>query len=701
MLMKRFITIILLFLSLEAMAQLEVKPGSFKEVPGFVNLNPDENYQIDDNDLPYAVIKVRTENINEEQRKRLNFSGNMGTFIMLEYKDGEVWVYLTAKYADYLKISHPDFSSYEYTLPYDLQPKHGYEMTLVNKTNSPQSLSINSNWVAIKVMPKDAIINIDGNYCQNGKAMLSVDEPHELTITHPLYHSYQQEIYSDANEKKTYEIKLNPAYGWLEIDSKPESGATILINGVKKGVTPFFSDTLVSGNYEVTVLKDMYKNASKKLIVSDNNVTKEDINMTPNFAEVSLTTDRNADIFIDDTKVGTGTWVGRMAEGEHIIEAKKESHRKTAISVNVTSGNNESFIIPDPTPIYGALNINSEPDEAVVYLDRKKIGETPFVINNVLVGEHNISFNKKGYNQLTKAITVIEGQISTINEVLQTEEKKQTDSKDITNVNINDDGRIDKLVTEAYERMQWDINASHILIKCDKNANPQDTLRAYKKALEIRKKILKGADFNEMAVKFSEDPSARDTIVNEKFRKGNRGNLGYFTVFDMVYPFETGAYNTEIGKVTNPIRTDFGYHLIKVNSKTPACGLIKAAHIFFAVDDKDPTKNDAIIKAAALNIYHEINKDGSNWDVIVNKYSDDEGTKNNGGILKPFRVSQIVPEFITAVKQLNINEISEPVKTNYGYHIIKLISKSGVGSFAEEKEGLRMKVENDIRLKKY
>lgn len=122
-----------MLLSMNLLAQLEVKEGSFKEVPGFVNINPDENYQRDDNNLPFAVIKVRTENINDKQRRELNFSGNAGTFIMLEYKDGEVWVYLTAKHADYLKISHPDFSSIEFALPYDLQPKKGYELTIINK----------------------------------------------------------------------------------------------------------------------------------------------------------------------------------------------------------------------------------------------------------------------------------------------------------------------------------------------------------------------------------------------------------------------------------------------------------------------------------------------------------------------------------------------------------------------------------------
>ena len=128
--MKKLTAIILLLLfSLDAMAQLEVKPDSFKEVAGFVNINLD--IQEDDNNVPYAVVKVKTENINDKQRRELLFQGDAATFIVCEYKVGEVWVYLTYK-ATYLKISHPDLSSTEFWFPYDMEPKKGYELTLVN-----------------------------------------------------------------------------------------------------------------------------------------------------------------------------------------------------------------------------------------------------------------------------------------------------------------------------------------------------------------------------------------------------------------------------------------------------------------------------------------------------------------------------------------------------------------------------------------
>ena len=133
--MKRKLTILFLaiILSFPAFAQLEVKPNSFKDVKGFVNINLD--IQTDDNDLPYAVVKVKTENINDKQRRELIFQGDAATFIECEYKVGEVWVYLTYK-ASYLKISHPDLSSTEFWFPFDMEPKKGYELTLVNNTQS-------------------------------------------------------------------------------------------------------------------------------------------------------------------------------------------------------------------------------------------------------------------------------------------------------------------------------------------------------------------------------------------------------------------------------------------------------------------------------------------------------------------------------------------------------------------------------------
>ena len=269
---------------------------------------------------------------------------------------------------------------------------------------------------------------------------------------------------------------------------------------------------------------------------------------------------------------------------------------------------------------------------------------------------------------------------------------------------MSSDDITDELIQEAYQRKLKDIRASHILVRCDKNALPSDTLKAYNKALEIRKKALvKDADFAALADQYSDDPSAKGMKATDQTpaRPGNHGDLGYFTVFDMVYPFETGAYNTKEGEISMPVRSDFGYHIIKVHSITDAMGSVQAAHIFLQLPFDAPAEDEAAMKQKADNIYNELMaQNGKNWNEMVKQYSDDKGTVARNGALSSFTVSRIVPEFIEACKSLEIDQIAKPVRTNYGYHIIKLLSKSGVGSFEKESNGLSERIEKDQRSKK-
>ena len=235
---------------------------------------------------------------------------------------------------------------------------------------------------------------------------------------------------------------------------------------------------------------------------------------------------------------------------------------------------------------------------------------------------------------------------------------------------MSSDDITEELVQEAYQRKLKDIRASHILIRCDKNALP---------------------------------PSAKGMKATDQTpaRPGNHGDLGYFTVFDMVYPFETGAYNTKEGEVSMPVRSDFGYHLIKVVSITDALGSIQAAHIFLQLPFDAPAEDVAATKQKADNIYKELMaQNGKNWNEMVKQYTDDKGTIARNGALSSFTVSRIVPEFIEVCKSLKVDEIAKPVRTNYGFHIIKLLSTSGVSSFDKESKGLSERIEKDMRSKK-
>lgn len=411
---KLIILLTLLVLSTPVFAQLEVKKDSFKEVPGFVNINPDPIYQMDDNDLPYAIIKVKTENINDKQRRKLLFEGNAGTFVMLEYKIGEVWVYLTARYADYIKISHPDFSSTEFTFPFDLKPKQGYELTLVNMTNYKSILEEpDYNYLIVKADQLNAMIYFDdvfmGKYeCSK---LFKVGEQHKWRIDCDLYHSENGESIIVIGEPITIEKTLRPAYGYINVTSEPENDAMVYIDNINVGVTPFKSDKIRSGQHEVKIIKEMYNETLQTITVTDGNTSDVKMTMLAKFVNVMVKTNAESYIYIDNVKKGKGKWSGHLSEGQHVFEAKKESHRTSVKSAEIVLGKDVEILIPDPEPIFGSINANSDPIGATIKIDGRDYGTTPRVIKNILIGNHKVVFEKKGYNSETKQIKLSEGEM--------------------------------------------------------------------------------------------------------------------------------------------------------------------------------------------------------------------------------------------------------------------------------------------------
>ncbi len=254
------------------------------------------------------------------------------------------------------------------------------------------------------------------------------------------------------------------------------------------------------------------------------------------------------------------------------------------------------------------------------------------------------------------------------------------------------------LVNEAYSRMQYDLRASHILIRCEQNAPPQDTLAAWNKINEVLQKANAGVPFEQLAAEYSEDPSARDREATSQhpFLKGNKGDLGFFTAFNMVYPFETAAYQTPVGKVSPVVRTNFGYHLIRVSDKRPALGRAQVAHIFFQIPPKATAADSMAIKHKADSAYARFLA-GEDFNALVKEFSDDKGSASRDGVLPWFTCNRLVPEFIEVVYALEPDKVSKPVITSYGYHIIKMIERKPIGTFDELSNEIRQKVEKDMR----
>lgn len=246
---------------------------------------------------------------------------------------------------------------------------------------------------------------------------------------------------------------------------------------------------------------------------------------------------------------------------------------------------------------------------------------------------------------------------------------------------------LDKLTREAYDHLTMEVKASHILIQLKPDATPEDTLSAFNKISDIKKRIVAGEDFEKLARELSDDPSA----------KQNGGSLGYFTAMQMVYPFEKAAYQTKVGEVSSIVRTRFGYHLIKVVDKRPSKGEVEVSHILLRSTKDNETK----VKNLIFEIYDQIKK-GRSWDELCKQYSEDSNTKNAGGKLRPFGVGALaaVPEFeATAFAMQNPGEISDPFQSNIGWHIIRLEKKIPVPPYAEVESSLKKRVARDERMK--
>ena len=257
----------------------------------------------------------------------------------------------------------------------------------------------------------------------------------------------------------------------------------------------------------------------------------------------------------------------------------------------------------------------------------------------------------------------------------------------------------DQLVREAYERSLYDVRASHILLRIPAEASPEDTLEVYNRIMDIYREINEGADFSELAREFSEDPSARGagSTANQPARRGNAGDLGFFSVFDMIYPFESAAYDTHPGEVSEPVRTDFGYHLVKVADKLPAMGEAKVAHIMLMTPPDMEEEEIAEKEQEVFDIYRKL-QEGADFARLAAELSEDRQTADNGGEMAPFTSSRMVPEFIEAIHYLDKpGDISSPVRSDFGWHIIKLIDQSPPPSFEEAEEELRARIIRDER----
>jgi len=360
-----------------------------------------------------AILKVRTDLTG------LSFECNQGFTGDPEYKTGEVWLYLSPK-EKRIKFMKEGFIPKDFLFTEAIESATVYMIELTNKFKTGTQVILSMGFVLIKSTPAGAEVNLNGEPT-GMKTPFSKALPlgnHQLILKKELYLPNESNFEITAGNTTTLEIPLTANFGSLTISTQPESGAEVWIDGQSAGeTTPATMEMLSAGNHFITVKKEMYEALEQEFAITSGRETALNLTLVPTFGTISISTTPPADIWIDQSRIGTGTYSGRLLKGLHMVEATLDKHKTITESVTVEIDKPLSLKW-QMVPKTGTLAINSDPPEADVYLDGTLQGTSPLFIEKIIVGGHSIRFTKTGHGEVIKQVSLQENQTLDINEKL-------------------------------------------------------------------------------------------------------------------------------------------------------------------------------------------------------------------------------------------------------------------------------------------
>lgn len=402
----RFIILLLLFAVGVNAQQIAVK--SFRKLDSDLSARGSEG-RTDQNGDRCAIIKVvTTENGFVFEPDALGLVGSVR-------KTGEIWLYVPYG-AKRLTIKHDQLGVLrDYLYPERIEKACVYEMVLTTgRVVTTVEEEIAGQWLVITAEPRGATVYIDDVYEAATEGMVQKFVSfgrHTYRVEHALYHSEAGQLEVKADQKAELQVKLKPAFGYIEVNSVPESGARVLIDGKEVGITPYRSEALASGEHSVEVLKVLYQPVRKIVTVKDGETAQTTMELSANYGELQLTTAAVAELWINNERKGKGQWSGRLNAGMYVVEARQPSHRTVRQSVEIKAGETHALTLADPQPIYGMLNISSTPGKATIWLNGIEYGRTPLVIKEVLVGKQLLELSKPGCATVRQEVMVEEGKV--------------------------------------------------------------------------------------------------------------------------------------------------------------------------------------------------------------------------------------------------------------------------------------------------
>ena len=325
--------------------------------------------------------------------------------------------------------------NYVYNLRKDLHHSQTGDFDLIaseGRRKIEVKLKPNYGFAKINTLPEDgATVSIDGKLQSKTSNMVTgmlKSGTHTVTVLKNMYKAKSQSFNIIDGQTTEVVIDMIPSFGTIIINSFPENGAKVTIDGIPTGkTTPYTDNKFKSGEYTITLRKDMYETQTKKIKINDGENKELSFNMKPIFGDVKITSNPAADIYIDGELKGRGTYIERLSAGLHTIEAKKEKHHSDQKKVDIVIGINKEIVL-SPKPMVGALKVIAMPIETSIKLNGKDYGTTPQTIKKLPVGTYTIELSKDGYSKITKKVEIKDNAVTELNERLPSSSLATTES---------------------------------------------------------------------------------------------------------------------------------------------------------------------------------------------------------------------------------------------------------------------------------
>ncbi len=416
--MKQLILLVIaiIFLLPLSKAQSGISVASFKELPMDMTARVTSPV-IDQNGDVSALIRVVT------TQTGFKWEAGMLSIVKAEHKTGEYWLYVPYG-SKKLTIMHPKLGVLRnYFYPVPINKATVYEMVLTTGTVETivHEAEIQTQYLIFKSEPAQADVYIDDTV-YIGQTPLDKEFPlgtYTYRISKNLYQPEAGKIVLDeADGRKEINALLKPDFGSISVSSLPESGAEVFLNDKATGkYTPCTLEEVPGGTHTISLRKQWYIPKKEAVQLTSGQNLEIQIQMKEAFANISISTENEADIYINDQYKAKTNWNGRLEPGLYTIEARKNKHRTDSRKIQVISGEPQSLQL-NPMPITGDLKIASDPFDAIVLINGEKKGKTPLTLRNLLIGEYTLEMKKNGYGTLRQSILVTKNEITFIDKDL-------------------------------------------------------------------------------------------------------------------------------------------------------------------------------------------------------------------------------------------------------------------------------------------